>query len=146
MKAVIQRVISSSVTVNGEVHSHIGKGLLVLVGFEKGDKREFVDFLADKLINLRIFDKDGKMSLSVKDTGGEVLLVSQFTLAGDTSKGRRPDFTKSLHPEVAKECYNQLVSAVQRELGTDRVRTGVFGGRMVVSIENDGPVTIVIDK
>lgn len=146
MKAVIQRVVSGSVEIDGVIYSQIGKGLVVFVGFEKDDKCEVVNFLADKMVNLRIFDKDGKMSLSVIDIEGEILLVSQFTLAGDTSKGRRPDFTKSLQPDIAKEYYNSLVMVAKRELGENKVMTGVFGSNMKVNIKNNGPVTIIIDK
>lgn len=146
MKAVIQRVVSGSVEIDGVIYSQIGKGLVVFVGFEKDDKCEVVNFLADKMVNLRIFDKDGKMSLSVIDIEGEILLVSQFTLAGDTSKGRRPDFTKSLQPDIAKEYYNSLVMVAKRELGENKVMTGVFGSNMKVNIKNNGPVTIIIEK
>lgn len=146
MKAVIQRVVSGSVEIDDVVYSQIGKGLVVFVGFERDDKCEVTDFLADKMLNLRIFDKDGKMSLSVRDIEGEILLVSQFTLAGDTSKGRRPDFTKSLQPDIAKEYYNRLVMLVKRELGENKVMTGVFGSSMKVNIKNNGPVTIIIEK
>lgn len=146
MKAVIQRVVSGSVEIDDVVYSQIGKGLVVFVGFERDDKCEVTDFLADKMLNLRIFDKDGKMSLSVRDIEGEILLVSQFTLAGDTSKGRRPDFTKSLQPDIAKEYYNRLVMLVKRELGESKVMTGVFGSNMKVNIKNNGPVTIIIEK
>lgn len=146
MKAVIQRVVSGSVEIDDVVYSQIGKGLVVFVGFERDDKCEVIDFLADKMVNLRIFDEDGKMSLSVRDIEGEILLVSQFTLAGDTSKGRRPDFTKSLQPDIAKEYYNRLVMLVKRELGENKVMTGVFGSNMKVNIKNNGPVTIIIEK
>lgn len=146
MKAVIQRVVSGSVEIDGVIYSQIGKGLVVFVGFEKDDKCEVVDFLTEKIVNLRIFDKDGKMSLSVRDIEGEILLVSQFTLAGDTSKGRRPDFTKSLQPDIAKEYYNSLVMVAKRKLGENKVMTGVFGSNMKVNIKNNGPVTIIIEK
>lgn len=146
MRSVVQRVASGSVEIDGLMHSQIGKGLVVLVGFEQDDKDDCTVFLSEKIVNLRIFDKNDKMSLSVKDIDGEILLISQFTLAGDISKGRRPDFTKSLQPEVAKRYYNGVVEGTKRLLGEDKVKTGVFGARMKVSLENEGPVTIIIER
>ena len=145
MIAVIQRVLSASVTIDGEEHSAIGKGLLVLLGVKKGDTSAEAKYLADKTADLRIFeDVAGKMNLSVSDIGGEITVVSQFTLLADCSKGRRPAFTDAAPPPEAIPLYEEYISLL-REKGFD-VQTGVFGADMLVSLRNDGPVTIILEK
>ena len=144
MKAVIQRVRSASVNVEGETVGSIGRGLAVLLGVGMEDTEREAARLADKTANLRIFeDADGKMNLSVLDVGGEVLVVSQFTLYGDARKGRRPSFTEAAPPEKADELYRRYVELLE---GYDvHVRTGRFRAEMLVTIENEGPVTILLD-
>ncbi|MCK4536206.1 MAG: D-tyrosyl-tRNA(Tyr) deacylase [Desulfuromonadales bacterium] len=145
MKAVLQRVTSASVTVEGQVVGQIGPGLLVLLGVEQGDDEKDLAFVADKTAQLRIFaDAEGKMNLSVKDVGGEVLVVSQFTLLGDCRKGRRPGFTKAAPPELADSYYQQFVDRLRRT-GLE-VATGTFQAYMQVQLTNDGPVTMLLDS
>ncbi|KAA0258127.1 D-tyrosyl-tRNA(Tyr) deacylase [Deferribacter autotrophicus] len=146
MKCVIQRVDNCRVDVDGAFYSQIGKGLLILFGVEKGDVEDSITWLADKSCNLRIFsDDNGKMSLSVADIGGEVMIVSQFTLAGTLKKGRRPDFTSAMEPETAEKFYEQFVSECKKILGDEKVKTGVFGASMKVHLVNNGPVTIILE-
>jgi D-aminoacyl-tRNA deacylase len=143
--AVIQRTTHASVTINGVVKSKIGKGLLVLVGIEDADNEEDVTWLASKVVNLRIFnDSEGVMNVSVKDDGGDIIVVSQFTLHASTKKGNRPSYIKASKPPIAIPLYEKFVSAVSAELGKP-VQTGEFGADMKVELLNDGPVTIVID-
>lgn len=145
MRVVIQRVSGASVTVEGRVTGRIGRGLLVFLGVGKDDGDTDINFLADKIVNLRIFpDADGKMNLSVKDIGGGVLLVSQFTLFGDCRKGRRPDFTAAGNPQNANTLYEQMTTAVKSR-GLP-VETGVFAAHMDIESVNDGPVTLLIDS
>ncbi|HHV63148.1 MAG TPA: D-tyrosyl-tRNA(Tyr) deacylase [Firmicutes bacterium] len=145
MRAVIQRVRSGKVTVNGALKGEIGRGLVVLVGVGCGDGPEDVRYLAEKTANLRIFEDDnGKMNLSCLDVGGEVLAVSQFTLYGDCRHGRRPSFSEAAPPDVANVLYGEYVQKL-REQGL-RVATGEFGAMMLVEIQNDGPVTILLDS
>ena len=145
MKACVQRVLSGKVVVNGETVGEIGKGLVVLIGFEKGDLKSYVEKMAKKIVGLRIFeDSAGKMNLSVKDVGGEVLAVPNFTLAADCKKGRRPSFQSSEEPIKAEEMFNLFVEKC-REEGVP-VKTGIFGADMKVHIVNDGPVTFVLTK
>lgn len=145
MRAVIQRVSDASVTVDGQTVGETGAGLLVLLGVGRDDAREDADYLAEKITNLRIFtDEQGKMNLSVMDTGGAMLVVSQFTLYGDVRRGRRPSYTEAAEPERANELYEYFVERI-RSLGI-RVETGVFQAMMQVSLINDGPVTILIDS
>ena len=145
MKALIQRVKSSSVTIAGEVYSQIGSGMLIFVGVEKLDEKENAKKLADKLLNLRIFeDEDGKMNRSLLDVKGEVLVVSQFTLCGDCKKGTRPSFDNSAPVEKAIDLYEYFVSLV-KDSGLI-TKTGKFQSHMDVSIVNDGPVTFMIEK
>ena len=145
MIAVIQRVSSASVTIEGKVKSSIGKGLLVLVGIEDADTQEDIDWLAGKIVNLRIFnDSEGVMNISVKDESGDIIAVSQFTLHASTKKGNRPSYIKASKPEVAIPLYEQFVKALEVNLEKS-IQTGEFGADMKVSLLNDGPVTIVID-
>lgn len=145
MRAVIQRVSESSVTISGQVHGHIDKGLLVLVGIEDADNEEDIDWLCNKIVNMRIFDDaDGVMNLSVRDTGGGILVVSQFTLHAATKKGNRPSYIRASKPETAIPVYERFVSRLGDELGKP-VQTGIFGADMKVALINDGPVTIWID-
>lgn len=144
MKAVVQRVSASSVTVDGEQIAKIGRGLAVLLGIEKGDTTKDVNFLAEKIANLRIFEDDaGKMNLSVLDIHGEALVVSQFTLLGDCSKGRRPGFDKAASPDLADSLYNEFVEMLNA-CGVP-VQTGRFGAKMLFDIANYGPVTLILD-
>jgi D-tyrosyl-tRNA(Tyr) deacylase len=145
MKAVLQRVRKASVSVGGEVVGNIGAGLVVFVGVANGDIAEDVKYLVQKTVELRIFaDSEGKFNLSVIDTGGELLLVSQFTLLANTRKGRRPSFTDAAPPLQAEELFNLFVT--QACASGLRVETGRFQQDMQVEIHNDGPVTIVIDS
>jgi len=145
MIAVIQRVSSASVTIEQVVKASIGAGLLVLVGIEDADNAEDIDWLAAKIVNLRIFEDDqGVMNVSVKDAAGDMIVVSQFTLQASTKKGNRPSYIKAAKPEVAVPLYNQFVQAVEMQL-TKAVQTGEFGADMKVALVNDGPVTIIID-
>ncbi len=144
MRAVIQRVNQASVTVDGHIAGQIEKGLLVFLGVAKDDTEDDIAFIADKVVNLRIFEDDnGKMNLSVKDIGGGVLLISQFTLFGDCRKGRRPDFTAAGPPDLAKTLYKKTIAAI-KENGV-LVETGIFAAHMHIDSINDGPVTILLD-
>ena len=144
MKVLIQRVKNAGVNIDGETVSSISKGILALVGIEKGDTREQVEKLAKKVVNLRIFpDENDKMNLSLIDINGEMLIVSQFTLCGDCKKGTRPSFDKSAPPDIANELYEYFVSQIQ-SYGV-KTGTGVFGAMMEVSLINDGPVTFMIE-
>ncbi|MHC5179746.1 MAG: D-aminoacyl-tRNA deacylase [Planctomycetota bacterium] len=145
MRAVVQRVRRASVTVDGAVTGSIQRGLLVFLGVGKDDSEKDIDFIADKIVNLRIFEcEDGKMNLSVKDISGGILLISQFTLYGDCRKGRRPDFTAAGKPEIAKQLYEQAIEAI-RDKGVP-VETGVFAAHMDIDSINDGPVTLILDS
>ncbi len=145
MRAVVQRVSHSSVTVDGKVTGEIGKGLNVLIGVEEGDTEKDADFIAEKVMGLRIFtDENDKMNLSVTDVGGSVLAISQFTLLGDARKGRRPSFAGAADPVTADRLY-EYTCGYMRDRGIE-VQTGVFQTHMDVSIENDGPVTILLDS
>ncbi|MHC5155668.1 MAG: D-aminoacyl-tRNA deacylase [Planctomycetota bacterium] len=145
MRAVVQRVRRASVTVDGAVTGSIQRGLLVFLGVGKEDTQKDIDFIADKIVNLRIFEcEDGKMNLSVKDISGGILLISQFTLYGDCRKGRRPDFTAAGKPEIAKQLYEQAIEAI-RDKGVP-VETGVFAAHMDIDSINDGPVTLILDS
>jgi D-aminoacyl-tRNA deacylase len=145
MIAVIQRVSEAAVTIDGIVKSRIQKGLLVLLGIEDADNDEDIEWLANKIINLRIFnDAEGVMNVSVKDDGGDIIVVSQFTLHASTKKGNRPSYIKASKPEIAIPLYEKFVIVISAALGKP-VQTGMFGADMKVSLLNDGPVTIVID-
>ncbi|RZK62853.1 MAG: D-tyrosyl-tRNA(Tyr) deacylase [Hymenobacter sp.] len=146
MRLVIQRVREASVTVEGIITGQIGPGLLVLVGCAPADEEAALTWLVRKLINLRIFnDENGQMNRSVRDVGGEVLVVSQFTLLADARKGSRPSYTGAAPPAVAEPLYQRFVALVAQELGRP-VPTGIFGADMQVRLLNDGPVTIVLDS
>jgi D-tyrosyl-tRNA(Tyr) deacylase len=146
MRAVVQRVSEARVVVDGQVVGEIGPGLCVLIGAGKGDDSSDVHYLAGKLTGLRIFqDEHGKMNRSVMDVGGGILAISQFTLFGDTRKGRRPAFAHALEPGAAEALYDQLVEQL-RAAGVARVATGVFRADMKVHLVNDGPVTILVDS
>ncbi|KMK75725.1 D-aminoacyl-tRNA deacylase [Alkalihalobacillus pseudalcaliphilus] len=145
MRIVLQRVKQSSVTVNNEVVGEIGHGFMLLVGITHEDSEADVDYLAEKLVNTRIFeDEDGKMNLSLLQVGGAILSVSQFTLYGDIRKGRRPNFMAAAKPDRAKELYEQFNRKL-REKGV-QVETGIFGAMMDVSLINDGPVTLILES
>ena len=145
MRAVIQRVNSGSVAVDEKIVGSIGKGFVVLLGVNGKDTEADVLYMVDKIVNMRIFEDDNeKMNLSLMDVGGELLVVSQFTLYGDCRKGRRPSFINAAGPEKAEELYNELVKKC-RELGV-KTETGTFQAYMKVNIENDGPVTIIVDS
>jgi D-aminoacyl-tRNA deacylase len=145
MRAVIQRVLSSSVTIDNDVHSQIGKGLLVLVGIEDADTKEDIEWLVSKIVNLRIFNDDlGVMNLRVKDVQGEILVVSQFTLHASTRKGNRPSYIKASKPDKAVPIYEEFKKELSVQLGKP-LQSGIFGADMKVELINDGPVTIIID-
>jgi len=145
MRAVIQRVSRASVTIDGKCRAAIQGGLLVLVGIEDADGAEDISWLSSKIVNLRIFnDEAGVMNMSVKDTGGEILLVSQFTLHAATKKGNRPSYIRASKPEVAVPLYEQMIARLEADLGRS-IGTGEFGADMKVELLNDGPVTIWVD-
>lgn len=145
MMVVIQRVSSASVTIEGNLKSSIGNGLLVLVGIEDADSQEDIDWLSNKIVNLRIFnDAEGVMNRSVLEEAGDIIAVSQFTLHASTRKGNRPSYIRASKPDVAIPLYEKFVKSLELNLGKT-VQTGEFGADMKVSLLNDGPVTIVID-
>lgn len=145
MKAVIQRVIEAAVLIDGEVKGSIGKGLAVLLGVGEGDTEEDMKYIADKIINLRIFsDENGKMNLSLEDIDGDMLIVSQFTLYGDCSHGRRPYFGDAMEPVGANEMYESFVEYIKAN--GIYAQTGEFGADMKVTLTNDGPVTIILES
>jgi D-aminoacyl-tRNA deacylase len=146
MRVVIQRVIKASVAIEGQVKSSIGNGLLVLAGFESADEIEDLEWTANKIAQLRIFDDEkGVMNLSVKDIDGEILVVSQFTLHAKTKKGNRPSYINAAPPEIAIPLYQRFVEIVGSNIGKE-IQTGEFGAMMMVELINDGPVTIIIDS
>ena len=148
MIAVVQRVSSASVEIDGKVYSSIGQGYLVLLGIKKGDSEGNASALAKKIIDLRIFQDDaGKMNLGLKDVGGEVLTISQFTLCTDDSKsGNRPSFTMAEEPARATELYEYMVKEMKSYYEEGKIKTGVFAAEMKVSLVNEGPVTIILEK
>ncbi|MGL5417095.1 MAG: D-aminoacyl-tRNA deacylase [Clostridium sp.] len=144
MRAVVQRVSKSSVSVDGTIIGQINKGLNVLIGIKEDDTLEDLKYIKDKMLNLRIFeDENDKMNYSVKDINGEVLIISQFTLYGDCRKGRRPSFSKAMTPLDAEELYEEFLKIVKEEI---KVQSGEFGADMKVSIENDGPVMLLLES
>ncbi len=146
MRVVIQRVNFASLQIENEVYSKINQGLLVLLGIENEDTQEDIDWLSNKIINLRIFnDENGVMNLSLKDINADIMLVSQFTLFASTKKGNRPSYICSAKPEISKPMYEKFISKLENDLGK-QIATGVFGADMKINLENDGPVTIIIDS
>lgn len=146
MRALIQRCTDSTLKIEGEIYSSIGKGLLILIGIENEDNKEDIDWLVGKISKLRIFDdQNGVMNLSVEDIGGDVMIVSQFTLHASTKKGNRPTYIKAARAEIATPLYLQFVAAMEKQLSR-KVATGKFGADMKISFTNDGPVTIWIDS
>ena len=144
MKVIIQRVSKSSVSVDNKIVGKINNGLNILVGFTLNDNKLIVDKIIDKILKLRIFDdNNNKINLSLKDVGGEILLISQFTLYADTRNGNRPSFTQAAKPEVAKKLYDYMLFKLSSSVKTN---SGVFGANMIVEIINDGPLTIIIDS
>ena len=145
MRAVVQRVTRASVTVNDEIVGEIGNGLVVLLGIAHDDMREDADYLASKIVSLRIFDdSDGKMNLSVKDIEGSLLVVSQFTLYGDVRRGLRPSWSDAAPPEIAEPLYNYFVESCRKLI--EPVETGSFRAMMQVELVNDGPVTLIVES
>lgn len=145
MKFVVQRVKNARVEVENKIVGEIDQGFMVLIGITHSDNKEVADYLIKKLINLRVFeDENGKMNLSLKDVNGSLLLVSQFTLYADCSGGNRPSFTKAANPDLANEIYEYIIEECQKKI--DNVQTGIFGADMKVSLLNDGPVTIILEK
>lgn len=146
MRAVVQRVSEASVTVNGKLHEEINNGLLVLLGIEHEDNMEDCDYLSAKIAGMRIFpDNERKMNLSITDIDGEILVISQFTLHALTKKGNRPSFIKAAHPDKAMPLYNSFIAVLNR-LTNKKVKSGIFGAMMNVSLINSGPVTILLDS
>lgn len=146
MKLVVQRVNNSNVVVEGKTIGEIGKGFMVLIGIAPTDTKEIADFLVQKLINLRVFeDENEKMNLSIKDIDGELLLISQFTLYADCSHGNRPSFIGAAKPDMANELYEYFVEQCKTQ-NIKKVATGEFGADMKVTLQNDGPVTIILEK
>ncbi|HFS68131.1 MAG TPA: D-tyrosyl-tRNA(Tyr) deacylase [Flavobacteriia bacterium] len=146
MKIVLQRVTKASVSINGIVKGKIKQGLVLLVGIKKGDADKEIKWLTNKIVNLRIFnDYDDKMNLSVKDVNGEILVISQFTLYANSKKGTRPSYIEAEKPELAIPLYHAFIKQLQQDLGKP-VATGIFGANMQVSLINDGPVTILLEK
>lgn len=145
MRAVIQRVSQSSVVIGGVCHGEIGTGLNILIGIEEGDGEEDIDWLCRKIVNLRIFDdNDGVMNKSVLDIGGDILVISQFTLFASTRKGNRPSYIRAAKPDISIPVYEKFLTTLENILGK-QVKKGIFGADMKVTIVNDGPVTILID-
>ncbi len=146
MISVVQRVCEASVKVNEQIIGSINKGLLVFFCVEKNDTDDKILYMSEKILNLRIFEDDnGKMSKSIQDIYGDILIISQFTLAGDCAKGRRPDFNGAAKSEIAKEIYNKFIENVLSKIN-GKVATGIFGADMKVSLINDGPVTMIIKR
>ena len=146
MRAVIQRVASASVTVNSQIKGKIERGLVVLLAIEEADTPQDIEWLSGKIVRLRIFDDDsGVMNHSVQEVGGDILLISQFTLFASTKKGNRPSYLRSAKPDLAVPLYEKFIARLAQDLGKP-VQTGEFGTMMVVSLANDGPVTIIIDS
>jgi D-tyrosyl-tRNA(Tyr) deacylase len=147
MRALIQRVSRASVSVGGVLHNAIERGMVVFLGISNADSADAAAYLAQKCADLRIFeDQAGKMNLSIRETGGSALVVSQFTLYADTKRGNRPSFTEAAPPEIAEKLYGNFVGYLQEEIGEPNVRTGLFRAMMDVQLTNSGPVTIMIES
>jgi len=148
MRALVQRVKEGGVIIPSEDYEqNIGNGIVLLLGVKENDKIEDVNYVADKCCNLRIFnDENDKMNLSIKDVDGEILIISQFTLYGNAQKGNRPGFSESAKPELADKLYQKFIERVKENIGSDKVKTGIFAAMMEVKIINDGPVTIMVES
>ncbi len=148
MRALVQRVSEGSVEIPSDNYSaSIGKGMVILLGVKEGDTLDDLNFVADKCCNLRIFeDENDKMNRSIKEIDGEILVISQFTLYGDTRRGNRPSFTDAALPEIAEDLYKKFVNRIKENLGEEKVKCGIFGAMMLVKIFNDGPVTILVES
>lgn len=147
MKVVIQRVLNASVTIEGEIHNAIDKGLMILVGTEDDDAQDDIDWLVRKISGLRIFNDDnGVMNLSIKDKGYSILAISQFTLYASTKKGNRPSYLKASKPDISRPMYHQFLESLEQAILPAEVKPGIFGADMKVALINDGPVTIIIDS
>lgn len=147
MKAVVQRVNRSQLYINNQIHCSINQGILVLIGLHYTDTSSLFEWFCNKLVNLRIFnDENGKMNLSVRDIGGEIMLVSNFTLYGDASRGFRPSYSDAMHPKLAENLYNEFVEFFKSHYPDIKIVSGVFGEMMNIEFVNNGPVTIIIEK
>ncbi len=145
MRVVIQRVTQANVVIEGKVNGEIGNGMMILVGIEEADGDEDIAWLTKKIVNLRIFDDEkGVMNLSILDKGGDILLISQFTLHAMTAKGNRPSYIKAAKPDISIPIYEKFITSIENALGK-KIATGIFGADMKVTLTNDGPVTIIID-
>ncbi|MBR4975352.1 MAG: D-tyrosyl-tRNA(Tyr) deacylase [Bacteroidales bacterium] len=146
MRIIIQRVLDSSVTIDGKVHASIGKGMTILVGIEDSDTEEDIDWLCKKIVMMRIFDdENGVMNRSIIDDGGDILVISQFTLYASTKKGNRPSYIRAAKPEISIPLYENFINKLEIYLGKN-IENGIFGADMKVSINNNGPVTIIMDS
>ncbi|MBE6229302.1 MAG: D-tyrosyl-tRNA(Tyr) deacylase [Bacteroidales bacterium] len=146
MRVVIQRVTQANVVIEGKTNGEIGNGMMILVGIEETDSDEDIAWLTKKIVNLRIFDdENGVMNLSILDKGGEILLISQFTLHASTAKGNRPSYIKAAKPDISVPIYERFIKSLETAMGKS-IATGIFGADMKVSLTNDGPVTIIIDS
>lgn len=147
MRAIVQRVKRSCVRIDGQVYSSIGQGILVLLGVGDVDNEQDATYVAEKCAGLRIFDDgEGKMNLSVRDVGGEVMVVSQFTLYGETQKGNRPSYSRAASPQLAETLYEKYLADIRKLVGDQRIRSGVFRAMMDVELTNDGPVTLIVES
>lgn len=147
MRAVIQLVKSASVAIEGKIFSEIKNGFVVLLGISKNDKDSDIDYIIDKIINLRVFkDKDDKMNENINSINGDILIVSQFTLYGDARKGRRPSYSEASSPDEAEKTYNRFIDKIKNNYNPDKIFTGKFQAMMDVSLINNGPVTILLDS
>lgn len=146
MRIIIQRVLDSSVTIDGKVHASIGKGMTILVGIEDSDSEEDIDWLCKKIVMMRIFDdENGVMNRSIIEDGGDILVISQFTLYASTKKGNRPSYIRAAKPEISIPIYENFINKLETYLGKS-IKKGIFGADMKVSINNNGPVTIIMDS
>ncbi len=146
MRVVIQRVTQANVVIEGKTNGEIGNGMMILVGIEETDSDEDIAWLTKKIVNLRIFDdENGVMNLSILDKGGDILLISQFTLHASTAKGNRPSYIKAAKPDISVPIYERFIKSLETAMGKS-IATGIFGADMKVSLTNDGPVTIIIDS